>query len=78
MKIYERSKDREVYRKLRIRIDELGHARELTFSCYQGYRFLQRDRTRRWFVDAVAESRNANPVDLWAYVIMPEHVHILL
>ncbi len=57
---------------------ELGHAYELTFSCYHRYQFLSRDRTRQWFVDALAEARRELPFDLWAYVIMPEHVHVLV
>ena len=52
--------------------------RELTFSCFRGFRFLERDRTRRWFLEALEEARNKWPVDLWAYVIMPEHVHLLV
>lgn len=37
-----------------------------------------RDRTRQWFVDAVAAAREKHRFDVWAYVIMPEHVHLLI
>jgi putative transposase len=58
--------------------DELGHARSLTFSCYHGYRFLDSDRTRLWFIDALQCARLEWGFCLWAYVIMPEHAHVLL
>jgi len=28
-------------------------------------------------VEAIELSRNRNPFDLWAWVILPEHIHIL-
>jgi putative transposase len=55
-----------------------GHAHELTFSCFQRLPLFSRDRTRRWFVDAMEAARRDLHLQLWAYVIMPEHVHILL
>src|SRR5207249_7227289 len=64
--------------KRRRRFDEAGQARELTFSCYRRHRFLSRDRTRQWFVEEMEAARREFPIDLWAYVIMPEHVHLLV
>ena len=58
--------------------DTEGHAHYLTFSCFRRQPFLARDRTRWWFVDALADARTKRPFCLWAWVIMPEHVHILL
>jgi putative transposase len=55
-----------------------GHAHELTFSCFRRLPLLSRDRTRRWFVEAMQRARRKLRLSLWAYVIMPEHVHILL
>ncbi len=78
MKIKDHSTGRTVGRKIRKRLDQPQDARELTFSCYCGHRFLSRDRTRRWFVEELGAARNAWPVDLWAWVIMPEHVHLLV
>ena len=60
------------------RYDEPGHAHELTFSCYRRLPLLSRDRTRGWLVEAIDEARSREKFDLWAYVIMPEHVHLLL
>lgn len=55
-----------------------GHAHELTFSCFRGLPLLCKDRTCRWFVDAMESARTKQQLHLWAYVIMPEHVHVLL
>ena len=54
-----------------------GHAHELTFSCFRRLPLLSGDRTRRWFVDALEDARRDLDLALWAYVIMPEHVHVL-
>jgi putative transposase len=58
--------------------NEPGHAHELTFSCFQRLPLLSRDRTCRWFVDAMEKARRECRFLLWAYVIMPEHVHLLV
>ncbi len=55
-----------------------GHAHELTFSCFLRQPLLTKDRTRRWFVDALESARRRHQFDIWAYVIMPEHVHVLV
>ncbi len=60
------------------RIDEPGHAHALTFSCYQRLPLLARDRSRMWLIEAIEAARRRLNFDLWAYAVMPEHVHILL
>jgi putative transposase len=55
-----------------------GDAHELTFSCFRLMPLLNRDRTRRWFVDAMEAARTDLHLHWWAYVIMPEHVHVLV
>jgi len=65
-------------RKLRRSVDEPGHAHELTFSCYRSLPLLSNDSTRLWLLDALRQARSKLDLELWAYVIMPEHVHILL
>jgi putative transposase len=65
-------------KKSRRRFDGENTPHELTFSCYRGYKFLARDRVRRWFVESLDEARKKWPVDLWAWVIMPEHVHLIV
>jgi len=61
-----------------VRYNEPGQSRELTFSCYRHYAFLSRDRTREWLCEALNEARAQFGFQLWAYVIMPEHVHLLV
>lgn len=39
---------------------------------------MSKDRTRQWFVDGLARAREKHHFDLWAWVIMPEHVHLLI
>lgn len=55
-----------------------GHAHELTFSCFRRLPLLSRDRTRQWFVEALESARQKRNLALWAYVIMPEHVHVIV
>ena len=58
--------------------NEPGHAHFLTFSCYHDFRLLVNDVARQWVISALAEVRAKHEVDLHAYAIMPEHVHVLL
>ncbi len=58
--------------------DEPWHAHELTFSCFRRRPFLARDRTREYFAEAVAGARAKWAFDLWAYIVMPEHVHMIV
>jgi putative transposase len=78
MRIVDPNSGRSYFSKRRRRFDGDSSPRELTFSCYKGYPFLARDRVRIWFVEAVRNTRQEWPVDLWAWVIMPEHVHLLV
>jgi putative transposase len=55
-----------------------GHAHFLTFSCIHRWPLLSKDRSRQWVIDAMCNLRQEQSVELWAYVIMPEHVHLLL
>ena len=65
-------------KKTRRVFNEPGHAHYLTFSCQHGFPLLSRDRTRQWTVDAINAARKRHEFDLYAYVIMPEHVHLLV
>ena len=66
------------HRKTCRRINETGHAHALTFSCFRRQPFLNKDRSRLWLVDAIERARERHLFDLWAWVIMPEHAHILI
>jgi putative transposase len=65
------------HRKRVRRYNDPGHAHFLTFSCYRRLPLLSKDRTRQWTVDAIAVARVKHEFDLWAWVIMPEHIHLL-
>ena len=58
--------------------DEPGYAHFLTFSCYQRLPLLSKDRSRDWLIEALQAARHKHSFDLWGWVIMPEHVHLLL
>ena len=66
------------FRKRMKRFEGLGHARYLTFSCYQRLPLLNNDRIKQVFVDRLHAVRLERPFQLWAWVIMPEHVHLLI
>ena len=55
-----------------------GNAHELTFSCYKNQPFLLKERTCKYLADSVISSREKHRFDVWAYVFMPSHVHLLI
>ena len=65
-------------RRHRRNFNEPGHAHELTFSCYHRFQFLQAERTCQWLAQAIDEARTELRFDLWAYVFMPEHAHLVV
>ena len=60
------------------RYNDAGHAHALTFSCYRRQAFLSKDGSRRWLIDAIERARLKHRLHIWAYAIMPEHVHLLI
>ncbi|WP_237229288.1 REP-associated tyrosine transposase [Rubinisphaera sp. JC750] len=57
---------------------EAGHAHELTFSCYRRFPFLKADRVCEWLAESIHNARTIHSFRLWAYVFMPDHVHLLI
>lgn len=55
-----------------------GHVHFLTFSCYKKLQILTDDLIRQWLCAAISDAREVERFDLWAFVIMPDHVHLLL
>src|SRR2546423_15624503 len=55
-----------------------GDAHFLTFSCFRRLPLLSKNRTQKWLVEAIADARTKHGFDLWACVVMPEHVHLLI
>jgi putative transposase len=78
MRIVDPSTGKVYVEKRRKRDNKPGEARELTFCCYSGYAFLSRERTREWFREALEDARTKFGFEIWAYVLMPEHVHLLV
>ena len=62
----------------RRRYEGMGHARYLTFSCFQNRPFLSSGQAAGWFVQGLRAAREKQLFDLWAWVVMPEHVHVLV
>jgi len=60
------------------RYNDAGHAHALTFSCFRRQKFLASSRSCQWLIDAIDLARRKHEFDLWAYVIMPEHVHAVV
>jgi putative transposase len=60
------------------RYNDAGHAHALTFSCFRRQKFLASPRSCQWLVDAIDLARRKHEFDLWAYVMMPEHVHLVV
>jgi len=59
-------------------VNEPGHAHELTFSCFHGFPFLKAERACEWLATAINQAREKLQFALWAYVFMPEHVHLIV
>jgi putative transposase len=62
----------------RVKHYDNGEPHFLTFSCYRRLPLLSKDRTRQWFIEALTEARSKHGFHLWAWVLMPEHVHLLI
>jgi putative transposase len=61
-----------------VRLNIPGHLHFYTFSCYRRLPLLTNELWRSWLADSIAYARQKLDIDLWAYVFMPEHVHLLL
>jgi len=66
------------HRKTCRRYDVAGHAHLLTFSCFRRRAFLSQEPFRRWMLEAIDLARQKHNFHLWAFVVMPEHVHVLI
>ena len=69
---------RDSHKKRCRRFDMPGHAHALTFSCFNRRPFLNCDRACGWLIEAIRRAREKHEFDLWAWVIMPEHAHLLI
>src|SRR5579862_7907182 len=60
------------------RYDVAGHAHFLTFSCNQRLPLFTNDVWREWLGESVRSACDSLRFALWAYVFMPEHLHLLV
>ena len=60
------------------RVDLPNHAHELTFSTYRSVQLLHRDDIAPIVLDAVRRAGERLDVTMLAFVIMPNHVHLLV
>ncbi len=58
--------------------NDLGHAHELTCSCFRRLSLLSKDRSCQWLAEAIGTARRELNYALWAYVFMPDHLHLIV
>ena len=64
--------------KLCRRWDKPWDAHHVTFSTFQNLKLFSGELAPRWVLESVDVARKEGLFDLWAYVIMPQHVHLLI
>src|SRR5579863_2672821 len=60
------------------RFHHSGQSHFVTFCCYHRRRLLTTDESRQTFESALERVRRSFWLQVYGYVIMPEHVHLLL
>ena len=60
------------------RHDEHGHIHFITSSCFRRLQFFRHESVKQAFIDAMKLSREKFAIRWLGYVIMPEHVHLLV
>ncbi len=66
------------YRKELKRWNVPGTAHYLTFSTFNRNPFLLDDLACQWLCYSISNARRKHHFSLWAYVFMPDHVHLLI
>ncbi len=65
-------------RKRLIHYNPAGQPHELTFSCHNRLPLLSRNLTREWTAEAISKACIKHDYALLAFVIMPEHLHLIV
>lgn len=65
-------------RKRRKSYNAVWHAHELTFCCYRRLPLFTNDAFKKLFLKTLDRARRKHAFEVWAFVIMPEHVHLLI
>ncbi len=58
--------------------NEPYQAHEITFSCYRKYSLLSHDKSQTWLLEAIESARKKHNYSLLAFVIMPDHAHLIV
>ena len=61
-----------------IRFNNSNTAHFVTFSCCHNYNLFKTDETREIFIENLNELRNKHRYKLYRYVVMPNHVHLII
>ena len=59
-------------------IDGTGTARFVTFTCYRRHRYLNDPVARKFVIAGLSNLRSQLGIKILGYVIMPEHIHLVL
>ena len=65
-------------RKTRRRFENTGEIRFLTFSCFRHLPLFNNDAIKDQFIEVLAATRRKTRFRLYAWVIMPDHIHLLI
>ena len=60
------------------RSQQTGHSHFVTFSCYRRQILFTSDAAKRTFESALERVRRSFRLCVYGYVVMPEHVHLLV
>jgi putative transposase len=60
------------------RYQQTGYSHFVTFTCYHRIRRLQDETTRDLLVAAIEQARKHYDFCVYGFVIMPEHIHLLM
>ena len=55
-----------------------GHAHELTSTCYHNRHYFEKTQASTLFLESFSQASQKYNFQIWAYVIMPTHVHLLI
>jgi len=56
----------------------LGHLHFITCSCFRRMPLLGTPQARDCFLEILSEVRERHDFALWGFVVMPEHIHLLI
>ena len=60
------------------RHQQKGHLHFITFSCYRREPYFNTPSSRDTFLDSLEQTRRRYNFEVLGYVVMPEHVHLLV